>query len=121
MYRYLFDECYPNRKDKISNDIHPSHLNTQMRQNKFSTQRRRHDVYLFLSINAFIVTSHSYITQKKKTRCKIQHDIHLEYFQFSGQMLFFCFNRISFANNEPIARLLFMNSIYWKTITRKES
>ena len=44
----------------------------------------------------------SYTTQKKerkKRRCKIQRNIYLEYFHFSGQMFFFLFfNRISFTH-----------------------
>ena len=36
--------------------IYAPDLNTKMRQHQFPTQTKRHDVYLFLSVNGFIVS-----------------------------------------------------------------
>ena len=60
-----------------------------MRQHKFPTQTKTHDVYLFLSVNGFIVTCRAQHKKKerKKRRCKIQHNIYLEYVHFSGQYI----------------------------------
>ena len=61
-----------------------------MRQRKFPTQTKRHDVYLFLSVNAFIVpcrTQHNTKKERKKRQSNIQYNIYLEYFHFSGQYI----------------------------------